>query len=107
MNQKKINVLIVAYACEPNRTSEPGVGWNFSNEVSSFSNVTVLTRLNNKSDIEKANPSHINFIYYDLPAIFLFIKKKIPLGTQLYFFLWQWGAYFKLRAYFKKCLRKC
>lgn len=101
MNPKRINVLIVAYACEPNKTSEPGVGWNFSQEVSAFSNLTVLTRLNNKNDIEKANPRHISFIYYDLPAIFLYLKKRIPLGTQLYFFLWQFGAYFKLSRYFK------
>lgn len=101
MNQKTLNVLIVAYACEPNRSSEPGVGWNFSVEVSLFSNLTVLTRLNNKNDIEKAHPNNINFIYYDLPSVFLNLKKRIPLGTQLYFFIWQWGAYFKLRKYIK------
>ena len=29
----KKNVLIIAYACEPGKTSEPGVGWNFSKEI--------------------------------------------------------------------------
>lgn len=101
MKSLEKNILIVAYACEPNKTSEPGVGWNFSREISTFSNVTVLTRLNNKNSIEKANNKNINFIYYDLPSFFLFFKKRIPLGTQLYFFFWQWGAYFMLRNYIK------
>ena len=101
MGKIKRNVLIVAYACEPNRTSEPGVGWNFSREISKFSNLTVLTRLNNKSIIESSEKNKINFIYYDLPSFFLFLKKRIPLGTQLYFFFWQWGAYFRLKKHLK------
>lgn len=99
MSKKKANIFIIAYACEPNGSSEPGVGWNFSREVSLFSNLTVLTRLNNKHDIEKANPNNINFIYYDLPSVFLYLKKRIPFGTQLYFLFWQWGVYLKLRKH--------
>ena len=86
MNKSKLNVLMVAYACEPHKTSEPGVGWNFSREISRFYNLTVLTRLNNKSIIESTNQQQVNFIYYDLPSFFLSLKNKIPLGTQLYFF---------------------
>jgi glycosyltransferase involved in cell wall biosynthesis len=91
----KKNVLIIAYACEPNKTSEPGVGWNLSKEISKFSNTTILTRENNKVNIEtiKDTSDKRIFIYYDLPNFFKILKKKMPLGTQLYYLCWQWGAY--------------
>jgi len=98
MNSKK-NVLIIAYACEPNETSEPGVGWNFSQEISKFMNVTLLTRENNKSNIESvSNSSGINYIYYDLPIFFRKFKKTFPFGLQIYYLFWQLGAYRKINV---------
>ncbi len=93
MKDKK--VLIIAYACEANKTSEPGVGWHFSKEISNFINVTVLTRRNNRDNIVEnlQKNDKRNFAYYDLPNFFKILKKRIPLGTQIYYMLWQWGAY--------------
>lgn len=88
-------VLIIAYACEPGKTSEPGVGWNFVKEISKSYSTTVITRKNNKVPIEKDEFCNANFLYYDLPNFFLFVKKRVPLGTQLYYFLWQWAVYLK------------
>lgn len=101
---KNKNALIIAYACEANKTSEPGVGWYFSNEISKFINTTVLTRENNKDNIVQniQEDNTREFIYYDLPDLFKTFKKKIPLGTQIYYLLWQWGAY----RYAKKSLDK-
>ena len=79
------NILIVAYACEPNKTSEPGVGWNFSKELSKYTKVTVLTRLNNKIHIDNYSCSNMTFIYYDLPLFFLFLK-NLFLTDYLIFF---------------------
>jgi glycosyltransferase involved in cell wall biosynthesis len=100
MKSKK-KVLIIAYACEPNRSSEPGVGWNFVKEISSFMDVTVLTRANNRSSIELKENTGINFIYYDLLPSLQRIKKKIPFGLQLYYFLWQIFAYKKVEEIVK------
>ncbi len=87
-------VLIIAYACEPNKTSEPGVGWRFSQEIASFMDVTVLTRANNRQSIEAAeNDLNIKYIYLDLPKIFTRIKKKVPFGIQIYSRFWQTKAY--------------
>ena len=68
-----MNILISAYACEPNKGSEPGVGWNWAIELSKHHNVWVITRDNNKSTIEsyiKENPSYncknLKFIYVGL-----------------------------------------
>ena len=96
--ENKKNVLMVAYACEPNESSEPGVGWNFSQKISNFMNVTLITRSNNQENIETVpNNAGINYLYYDLPTSITKLKKKIPFGLQLYYILWQTGAYFEAR----------
>ena len=40
---KKLKLLISAYACCPNRGSEPGMGWNFVSGLSKFHEVHVIT----------------------------------------------------------------
>lgn len=101
-----MKILLIAYACEPNKTSEPGVGWNFSREISNFDmvkQVTIITRANNQKNIELQNENReMIYIYYDLAKPFLFIKKKIPMGIQIYYILWQFGAYLRARKLIKK-----
>ena len=104
-----MKVFVIAFACEPNRTSEPGVGWNIVGELAKRHELTVLTRCNNRKDIEAyiaANPatSHgkIHWEYYDLAEWFHQLKKKLPCGIQLYQELWQRGAAKKYRDEFKK-----
>ena len=50
---KKKTFLVAAYACEPNEGSEPGVGWNWSIELSKYHNVIVITRENNRRRLTK------------------------------------------------------
>ena len=101
MDTKK--VLVIAYACEPNKTSEPGVGWHFSHEIAKFMDVTVLTRANNKQGIEaKKNTFGIKYIYFDLPEFYTRIKKHIPLGIQIYSKFWQWKAYTEVKKIIDK-----
>ena len=103
---KKNNILIIAYACEPNSASEPGVGWNFSQEIAKNSNVWVVTRSNNRDVIEKEmnhrQNTNINWVYVDLPTSFRWLKKKMPLGIQFYYMLWQWKVFFKCKKLTKK-----
>ncbi|WP_435021537.1 hypothetical protein [Nostoc sp. CALU 1950] len=40
---KQLKILICAYACEPGKGSEPGVGWNVAREVSKYHQIWVLT----------------------------------------------------------------
>ncbi len=99
-----MNVLIIAYACEPYRGSEPGVGWNMSIALAEEHHVVVLTRRNNKKAIEsypiERLPHNIDYVYYDLPSWMKGIKKM--LGTQLYYMLWNLSAIFKVKK-----LTKC
>lgn len=84
--------MISAYACEPHKGSEPGVGWNVATEVAKVHDVWVLTRKNNRTVIEaelKRSPvPGLQFIYYDLPK-WAYWWKRGDFGIQWYYYLWQ------------------
>lgn len=92
-----LKVLISAYACEPDKGSEPGVGWNWVQQIARFHEVWVITRKNNRSPIERAlrkDPMpNSHFVYVDLPRWARFWKKGAR-GVHLYYYLWQLYAYF-------------
>jgi len=96
LKSKRMKVLISAYACEPDKGSEPGVGWNWGKQIAKFAEVWVITRSNNRESIERElhkNPvSNIHFVYYDVPKLLGFWKKKTR-GLYPYYILWQIGAY--------------
>jgi hypothetical protein len=48
MSSKKLKVLVSAYACEPNRGSEPEVGWQWIQQLARFYEVWIITRANNR-----------------------------------------------------------
>lgn len=91
-----MRVLLSAYACEPNKGSEPGIGWAWANALAdSGVEVWVLTRANNRANIERALADKKgdcpNFIYYDLPCWLRWFKKGSR-GVRTYYYLWQIGA---------------
>jgi glycosyltransferase involved in cell wall biosynthesis len=94
---KKFKVLVSAYACEPDKGSEPGVGWNWVKQISRFAEVWVITRANNREVIEKAllkEPMpNVHWVYFDLPRWTKFWKKG-KRGVRVYYYLWQIGIYF-------------
>lgn len=100
-------VLLSAYACEPNKGSEPGVGWHWALEISGLGHdVWVLTRTNNQEAItdyfiQHQQPDNLNFLYYDLPKWAKWWKKG-GRGVHIYYLLWQWMAYFFVKKIHKK-----
>ena len=101
-----MKIFLSAYACEPEKGSEPGIGWNVALELAKFHEVHVLTRSNNLPSIcealsryEGAKPT---FHGYDLPHWLTFWKKKRR-GYHLYYYLWQYGAYLKYRKLANTC----
>jgi glycosyltransferase involved in cell wall biosynthesis len=86
-----MKVLLSAYACEPNRGSEPGVGWNRVLTLARKHETWVITREKNRAAIE-ANPTNATFIYFDLPN-WLRLWKRGRRGLHLYYYLWQIGAW--------------
>ena len=92
-----MRILLSAYACEPYKGSEPGVGWHWAVELARTGyQVWVITRANNQPLIERALKStpmpNLHFVYYDLPAWARWWKKAGG-GVYLYYLLWQLGAY--------------
>lgn len=92
MVKKRIRVLMSAYACEPNKGSEPGVGWNWATQMAKYNDVYVITRSNNKEVIEsylKEFPiKNLYFFYYDCNNLKKKIK-KLPNGIFVYYKIWQ------------------
>ena len=103
-----MKILLSAYACEPNKGSEPEVGWQWALTLSKKGNhVYVVTRKNNKKNIDsylKNNKtSNLHFIYFDYPNwILKIVKGKANSKAYLYILLWQIGIYFTVKPYLKK-----
>ena len=97
---RPLKILISAYACEPGKGSEPGVGWNNVEQAARFYHVWVMTRSNNRALIEEALAAqpmpNVHWIYLDLPHWASFWKKG-QRGIHLYYSLWQILAYRKAR----------
>jgi glycosyltransferase involved in cell wall biosynthesis len=94
-----MRILVVAYACEPDKGSEPGVGWNMPQGIGRDHELVVLTRASNRAAIEgalareaPAGLEHARFLYYDTPPA-LRRYKKGRRGVHVYYLLWQLGAF--------------
>lgn len=101
-----MRVLISAYACEPDIGSEQEVGWKWAQEMSRVCDVTVITRANSRALIDpwmKEYPGDMRarFLFLECGPVALCLKKAIPGGLYLYYFLWQR----KLRRLTKELLK--
>lgn len=96
-------ILLSAYACEPDRGSEPGVGWNWATELARLGHqVTVITRADNRPAIEShlhILPSNLTFLYFDLPRL-LQRRRNSFRAKAAYYVLWQWFAARHVRRLF-------
>ena len=87
-------ILATAYDVNPYRGSESGTGWNFAYQLSLYNHVTLVTRKNNRNEIEKyikennINCDNLKFEYFDLNKFILKFKKGQFLSF-VYFNLWQ------------------
>jgi glycosyltransferase involved in cell wall biosynthesis len=94
---RRLKVLMSAYACEPSKGSEPGVGWYWALQMARFHDVWVLTRANNRETIETVSltpeqQQHLRWVYFDPPNWVRFWKRG-QRGVQLYYYLWQLAAW--------------
>lgn len=87
-------LLISAYACEPLKGSEQGVGWNWVLQMAKKNKLHVITRANNQEIISKHLPEelakNISFHYYDTGSFIRHFKNKAK-GLYFYYFIWQLG----------------
>ena len=94
-----MKVFLSAYACEPDKGSEPGVGWRWAKGLAERGNLQVLTRESNRAAIERAITAlppddplkSVTFHYHDLSKPWLWAKRR-GLPTLAYYALWQWSV---------------
>lgn len=100
-----MKILLSVYACEPNRGSEPGVGWNMAVEIAKHHQVWAFTSNTHRKAIEtelavKPVPN-LNFIYLD-PFGWVYDwsmeGKQIQWDIHIHYYLWQIQAYFIAKA---------
>jgi len=90
-----LKILLSAFACRPDRGSEPGVGWNWARSLSARHEVHVVTQHRNQAAIE-AELEHdplpnTHFHYVPMP-----FRRTAgwPLGLGwLPYYWWQWKAH--------------
>ncbi len=91
MDLRDIHICISAYACDPTRGSEPGIGWNIVREVAKRHRVWAITRRKNETAIsallQHSPLPNLRMIYFDLPPKLL-VWKKGQVGIKLYYRLW-------------------
>ncbi len=94
----KPTVLVTAYAVNPYKGSEDGMGWNMILQIARFQKVIAITRQNNQPAIDrylKENSvrqiENIKFEYFDTPYYTRFWKRG-GRGALLYFYLWQYAV---------------
>ena len=87
-----------AYACEPGKGSEPEIGWQWALQMARFHDLTVLTRANNQTAIERGldalrgRQPLPKFFYHDESRFLLGIKRRFR-ATKLYYLFWQCSAW--------------
>jgi glycosyltransferase involved in cell wall biosynthesis len=105
---RRPKILIVAYACNPYRSSEHAIGWSYVAHLAPECRLTVVTRAKHRDDIisfvdgcGRQDIRNIEWIYYDLPLPLLGLKRRL-LGVQLYFILWQAFVFQRLRRWIER-----
>jgi len=98
-----MNILLCAYACNPDKFSEHHVGWSVLTRLSQLAPdhfFYVVTRLKNKPAIEEqAAFKNVEFIYFDLPLWVQRLKSRFGL-VRLYYYFWSiFGGWFLLRYF--------
>lgn len=69
-----MNILYIAFSCQPNKGSEEKIGWNIPLEASKYHKVFVITREEQREKIEEYTKQHnlhnISFHYIDIHPIY-------------------------------------
>lgn len=94
---KRLKILASAYACNPEKGSDDGCGWNIVKQLTRFGDVAVITLPINREAIERALEKSpmpdVTWHYFDTPA---WINKRTYKGQRaerLHYQLWQLWMY--------------
>lgn len=89
---RRMKVLMSAYACEPHRGSEPGLGWNTVKHISQYHDVWMLTSTEHQAFVEKelaVNPMpNVQWHFVHVPKPWQGERLR-----RVHYYLWQIAAY--------------
>jgi len=95
MDLRDIHICVSAYACDPSRGSEAGIGWNLVREVARRHHVWAITRRKNQAAIaaalDRTPLPNLRMVYVDLPRPALAWKQG-RIGIEGYYRLWHWWS---------------
>jgi glycosyltransferase involved in cell wall biosynthesis len=105
-----LKVLISAYACAPNKGSEPSIGWHVATQVARRHETWVLTSSENEDAIRRATHDRptadtMNFVFLEPLGWKLSLptrRRPIPLAANIHYYAWQAIAYAKARSLHEK-----
>jgi glycosyltransferase involved in cell wall biosynthesis len=97
-----MRVLLSAYACEPGRGTEPGVGWNTAWEMAKYHEVWVLTRPDDgkeaiEAELERYPNPNLHFVYFTLPIFGSLWRQGGSIAFLIHYYFWQIQAFFVAR----------
>lgn len=82
-----LNILYIAFSCQPNKGSEEKIGWNIPLESSKINKVFVVTREEQRAKIEEYvkehKPENIKFYYVDINPFYKWLFKGPMLSLKL------------------------
>jgi glycosyltransferase involved in cell wall biosynthesis len=89
-----MRILLSAYACEPDKGSEPEVGYRALLAAARAHDVWVLTRANNIPMLDKALAAHptrdrIHLVGFDVPGMAYMLKRRGLATLHWYYDVWQ------------------
>lgn len=102
---RRLRVVLSCYSCEPNRGSEPGVGWAWALGMAKRQETFVLTRSHKRQVIEAElaklslpENEKPHFLFVDVHPFICRLKKKGVVSTKLFYLIWQMKAHRVLNA---------
>jgi glycosyltransferase involved in cell wall biosynthesis len=97
-----MKVLLSAYACEPGRGTELGVGWNTAWEIAKYHEVWVLTRPDDgreaiEAELQRHPNPNLHFVYFTLPIFGSLWRQGGSIAFLIHYYFWQIQAFFVAR----------
>jgi glycosyltransferase involved in cell wall biosynthesis len=97
-----MKVLMSAYACEPGRGTELGVGWNTAWEIAKSHEVWVLTRPDDgresiEAELQRHPNPNLHFVYFTLPVFGSIWRSGGSIAFVIHYYFWQVQAFFVAR----------
>ncbi len=86
--ERPLNILMVAYACSPLRTSEHFLGWEWARRLSEFHRVTVITQAQRIAESDGLRPDSLSMLPVEVRG-FQWLRRLGPLGQAVHLQLWQ------------------